>query len=382
MSSQVYVFDPTAGDEQNRVRGVGRYLQILKENFPNWIFTSNLSKIKDLGSKIFINPFFNFLQPPLLMRRVAKKQIAVIHDLIPLKYPDHFPAGLRGNLNIFLNKLALKNYNLIVTVSEASKKDIIQILGIEESRVKVIYSCLPKIFRSQILDRRSLKKKAESSRIYDLTSNILYCLYVGDATWNKNLANLARAIKIADVTCVFVGKVFNRAVGAASEETLREADCPAMAGQSLAEEKYHERQNLPQATHPWQKEFREFIELTKDNKRFIFVGFIDDYKLVKLYQQAEVNILVSRDEGFGFSFIEAANFSCPSILSDIPVLKEISDGRGAIFINPNDPYDIAQNLKRAISDEELRKKLSFEAQQQSLKFSQEKFKKDWLTNLK
>jgi len=155
-----------------------------------------------------------------------------------------------------------------------------------------------------------------------------------------------------------------------------------MAGQSLAEEKYHERQNLPQVTHPWQKEFRKFIELTKDDKRFIFPGFIDDYKLVKLYQRAAVNILVSRDEGFGFSYLEAANFSCPSILSNIPVLKEVSAGLGAIFAALNDPNDIAQKIKRTISDEELRKKLSLEAQQQSLKFSQEKFKKGWLTNLK
>ena len=375
MSSQVYVFDPTTGDEQSRVRGVGRYLQLLKENFPEWIFTSKIENWKlKIENCCFINPFFNFLQPPLLMRRVAKKQIAVIHDLIPLKYPEHFPAGLRGHLNIFLNKMALKNYDLIITDSQASKKDIVKMLKIEENRVKVIYPCLPKSF---------IKYSVSSIQNTEyLIPNTKYCLYVGDATWNKNLVNLAKAIKIANVTCIFVGKVFNHAVDVASEETLREADCPAMAGQSLAEEKYHERQNLPQVTHPWQKEFRKFIELTKDDKRFIFPGFIDDYKLVKLYQRAAVNILVSRDEGFGFSYLEAANFSCPSILSNIPVLKEVSAGLGAIFAALNDPNDIAQKIKRTISDEELRKKLSLEAQQQSLKFSQEKFKKGWLTNLK
>ena len=47
---------------------------------------------------------------------------------------------------------------------------------------------------------------------------------------------------------------------------------------------------------------------------FIFLGFIEDYELVKLYQQAKLNVLLSRDEGFGFSYIEAANFGCPSVL--------------------------------------------------------------------
>jgi hypothetical protein len=148
--TQVLCFDPTASDSQSKVRGVGRYLQILKENFPDWTFSNKL-QVESYKLQVFLNPFFNFLQPPIWTgldlslqrilsgRRIAKKQIAVIHDLIPLKYPSKFPAGLRGNFNIFLNKLALKNYDLIVTDSEASKKDIVQILKISEEKVKVIY---------------------------------------------------------------------------------------------------------------------------------------------------------------------------------------------------------------------------------------------------
>ena len=338
---KVFVYDPTTSDKQSAVRGIGRYLQILKESFPEWIFTSSLPPSPYSLVPIFINPFFNFLQPPLTLRRLAQKQIAVIHDLIPLKYPSHFPAGIKGSIYILLNKLALKNYDLIITDSEASKKDIAKILGIKENKIKVIYPCLPKSF--------AISSDKKVTIPYSLIPNP-FCLYVGDATWNKNLVNLARAIKIANVNCVFVGKVFK------------------------------ERRERLDLEHPWQSELKEFYELTKDDKRFIFAGFVPDSELIKFYQQALVNILPSRDEGFGFSYLEAAQFSCPSVLSDIPVLREIS-AESALFAEPNNPQDIADKIKKIYTDENLRNKIGADAKKRSEFFSAKKFKREFLSVL-
>ena len=54
------------------------------------------------------------------------------------------------------------------------------------------------------------------------------------------------------------------------------------------------------------------MAMAKDDKRFIFPGFISDDELITLYEQASLNILLSRDEGFGFSYVEAASLGCPS----------------------------------------------------------------------
>ncbi len=390
MTSSVFVFDPTAADKLSSARGVGRYLQILKEVFSKqFIFTDNLRFINQNPPSIFINPFFNLLQPPLLMRRIAKKQIAIIHDLIPLKYSKDFPAGIRGKINIFLNKLALKNYHLIITDSQASKKDIIQILKIDKNRVRVVYPCLPKIFTEKKLKAQNLKLNKKISDlscsfdICDLRFELgnKYCLYVGDATWNKNLVNLARAIKIVNVTCLFVGKVFRQPVGVAGKTPLREAD-GGIHSRASQERRDHERQNLPQTTHPWQKELKEFLELTKDDKRFVFAGFVSDETLIKLYQHARVNILISRDEGFGFSYLEAASCACPSVLSNIPVLKEIVNGDGEWFADPNDPNDIANKIGEIYFNNNLRNKLGLEAQQRANFFSEKKFRKEFLSIIK
>ncbi len=360
MTNSVFVYDPTAFDELSKTRGVGRYLQILKENFPQWIFTPSLNKIPP--SSIFINPFFNFLQPPLTYKRLAKKQIAVIHDLIPLKYPKHFPAGWRGKLNIFLNKLVLKNYHLIITDSYAVKKDIIQILKINEKKIKVIYPCLPKIFTSQKIKTtpKTLEINANDSP-FDLANK--YCLYVGDATWNKNLVNLAKAIKIINVTCVFVGKVFENLTSQRSKQK--------------SFQDFNLKSPSSNLTHPWQKELKEFLVEIKNDKRFIFLGFIDDYRLIKLYQQAQCNILISRDEGFGFSYLEAASQGCPSVLSDIEVLKEISNNQGTFFCQPSDPNDIANKIGEIYFNDKLRNQLGSAVLKRANIFRSSLFKKQF-----
>jgi len=376
MNSKIFVYDPTAFDKLSSVRGIGRYLQILKENFgKSWIFTDNIKRIPI--DSVFINPFYNFLKSPLSLKRIAKKQIAVIHDLIPLKYSSHFPSGIKGTIYILLNKLALRNYDLIITDSEASKVDIINILNIRENKIRVIYPCLPKSFINPKSEIRNPKQfsNLENSNFKFVSSFEFrassFCLYVGDATWNKNLVNMARAIKIANITCVFVGKVFSRRNGVASEEALREADCRDNR-QSLAEEECHER-----LSHPWLKELKEFFELTKDDKRFIFTGFVPDSELMKLYKQTSVNLLLSSAEGFGFSYLEASNFSCPSLLSDIPVLKEISNNQ-ALFVNPLNPHDIADKINEIYFNKVLRTKIGTAAKKRLKFFSAKKFKEEFL----
>jgi len=365
----IYCYDPTKSDSLSKVRGVGRYLQILKENFPKWHFSSSLTPNPYTLKPIFINPFFNFLQPPLISKRIAKRQIAVIHDLIPLKYPKYFPVGIRGRINIFRNKLALKDYDLIVTDSHASKKDILYILKIKEEKIRVIYPTLPKIFNQvdsskKLVDR---KEKNQNSNPQLLATN--YYLYVGDATWNKNLVNLAKAIKIANITCVFVGKVFEGMVESSKKQIVRE-DANQNPNYSLLTTNY--------LKHPWQREFKSFLKETEGDKRFVFLGFVPDAQLIQLYQNAIGNLLISRDEGYGFSYLEAATNSTPSILSNLNVFREVSKNKGALYVNPENPTNIAQAINQLYSNKELRNKLSKEAQERSRFFNPRKFTEAFL----
>ncbi|NTU46021.1 glycosyltransferase family 4 protein [Candidatus Roizmanbacteria bacterium] len=319
MALPIYVYDPTESDELSRVRGIGRYVHILKSLLPpESIFTADLKSIPK--KSVFMNPFFNLLQPPFSYTRIAQKQIAVIHDVIPLKYPDNFPLGARGKLNVFLNKLTLNTYDHIIANSQTTKQDIECILHKDPARISVSYPCLDEQFL--------LQQSGDGSEILGTLKlqPFQYVLYVGDATWNKNLIMLAKAIKTANVSCVFVGKVF---------ETIN-------------------------PEHPWQRELKGFLAEAKGDSRFLFPGFITDTQLRNLYQNAAANLLISRDEGFGYSFVEAAAQKTPSILSNIPIFHEIA-GISAVFTAEDHPDNIARCIKKLMNEPAFRTELGEKA---------------------
>ena len=328
MRAPVYIFDPTITDTQSKVRGIGRYVQILKENCPpDWIFTNNVKGIP--SHAILIQPFYTFYQSPAITKRITDRQIAVIHDIIPLKYPDHYPTGIKGFFYSLLSRHNLQLFDLIVTDSQTSKKDIITYLKIKPEKIAVLYPTLARSFWTPL----PTTQRNPSD----------YCLYVGDGTWNKNLSTLAAAIQNTDVTCMFVGKIF--------------ADT-----------------NPDHYTHPWQEDLQQFFTRAKNDKRFIFTGYISDAELLHLYEQAKLNILLSHDEGFGFSYLEAASRGCPSLLSDKPIFHEIA-GAHAAFVANNDPLTIGRSITALVNNSSLLNELSSGALEQSKLYNLDFFKK-------
>lgn len=347
--TKLYIFDPTSSDKLSTFRGGGRIIQILKENLSEAIFISDLSNLpknqfahdrKEVVTSTLFIPFWKPYEEPVLEKRIADKQYLMIYDCIPLKYSSHFPAGLRGKLNLLRNKRSLKYFDKIITISNHSKSDIIHYLNVPSKKVEVIHPTLTQVFQKIPLQRS--KATIPTSHLPHLASN--YFIYVGDVNWNKNLVNLAKAIKNTDTTCVFVGKMFH---------------APNF--------KLHE------LNHPWLNEYKEFLRLSKDDKRFIFTGYVSDDELIQLYKRATCNILVSRDEGSGFSYLEAASQSCPSILSDIPVFHETAHDT-ALFAKPEDPNDIADKIKKIFSDKKMRNELGEKAFKHiKLKFNSKNF---------
>lgn len=327
MRAPVYIFDPTLTDAASAVRGIGRYVQILKQNCPpDWIFTGSLTGLP--SHAVLVQPFYTFYSQPLITRRVTDRQIAVIHDVIPLKYPAHFPIGVKAFFYSLLQRWNLGLFDEIITDSATSKLDITKYLGVAAEKIKVLYPTLANCFW-------------EANQTQSAPSD--YCLYVGDGTWNKNLSTIARAIKRANVTCMFVGKIFDDI-------------------------------NPAHYTHPWQSDLQTFFTEANGDKRFLFAGYVTDAELLKLYVQAKLNILLSHDEGFGFSYVEAGSLGCPSLLADTPIFHEIA-GENAAFVDQNNEEKIADAILRLMNDEKERTDLSIKALQRSKSYNIDSFKK-------
>jgi glycosyltransferase involved in cell wall biosynthesis len=332
----VYIYDLTKKDSQSRVRGVGRYMQLLRICFNDvYRFVDDLAEIP--FDSIFIQPFFTLLQPPGLPLRRARVQVAIIHDLIPQKYPAHFPVGIRGQIHTLINKLDLHNYQYIIANSTATKKDIVRILHKKASDVYPIY---PAVFSLH----RTNAKNIVSERVKELTLTP-YIVYVGDVTWNKNIALLAKIVSTLPVRIIWVGKTFT---------------------------------TNPDPENPWQAEFLAWKQETFKNPRSVIAGYVSDAELEHLYKHALCNVLISRDEGFGFSYAEAALQKTPSVLSDIGTFKETADST-ALFTPPSDGVMIASQIMKFVQNEDYRRRMGQAAHRRTESFSREQFEREFET---
>ncbi|MCR4305904.1 MAG: glycosyltransferase, partial [Candidatus Daviesbacteria bacterium] len=194
----------------HRSRGIGYYtknlLECLKEKKDIDITEfRNPSEIKDVA--VIHYPWFDFYFHTLWLIK-SYPVVVTVHDVIPLKFPKQYPVGLRGKINLYLQKHALKKCKAIITDSLVSKEDIIKYLKIEEKKVFVVPLATGSEFRI-LKDTELLLIK----RKYNLPEKFL--MYTGDANWIKNLPFLidcfSRLIKnpqFSEVKLVLIGGVF------------------------------------------------------------------------------------------------------------------------------------------------------------------------------
>jgi glycosyltransferase involved in cell wall biosynthesis len=224
----------------------------------------------------------------------------------------------------------VKKAKRVITISESSKSDIIEEYHVKSGKVAVVYpgikpitTLTPHVYPMQ-----------ELTYTYKISKNFL--LYVGTLQPRKNIARLIEAFshvlkdeKIAnsDLELVIVGKK-----GWLYEEIL------------AAPEKFE----------------------IKDRVKFL--DFVPDSDLKEMYRQAACFILPSLYEGFGLPVLEAMQYGCPVITSNVSSLPE-AGGDAALYVNPEDVEDIAKKIKKVISDSDFRKDMITKGKKQVEKFS-------------
>lgn len=113
---------------------------------------------------------------------------------------------------------------------------------------------------------------------------------------------------------------------------------------------------------PEENSLKEMSEELKIKKAVTFLSQLPRNTLINKLQESDIFCLPSTVEGFGISAIEAASAGLPSVLSNIPIFKEITKkGKGAIFFEAEDPIDLSRKLKTLIDDQNVFNKKSKEA---------------------
>jgi glycosyltransferase involved in cell wall biosynthesis len=190
----------------------------------------------------------------------------------------------------------------VITVSDSSRRDVVEVLRIPPDRVEAIHHGLEPHFRPRAdSDGGTLPSRR-------------HCLMFGGDSYQKNPAGALRA-------------------WAAVPEELRRRFPLRIVG-------FRGRENSPLSAALVELGLGEEVTVT---------GWIDNEQLVRELQEAAALLFLSREEGFGFPVIEAMACGTPVVSSNVASLTEIAGGAAAVAVAPDDSSGAAAGIARLLS---------------------------------
>jgi glycosyltransferase involved in cell wall biosynthesis len=235
--------------------------------------------------------------------------VVSVHDLIGMVFPGNLPPVARWYWSRWL-PWSVRHARHIITGSEATKRDIQRLLGVEADRVVVIYDGVDERFSPQPPDAVAAVRqryKVPDGRVI---------LYVGTIEPRKGIDTLLDAwaqiaSALPDTTLVIAGK----------------------EGWATA------------ALHAQERALG--IE-----RRVCWTGYVADADLAAVYAMADVFVFPSRYEGFGLPPLEAMACGVPVISSDASSLPEVV-GDAGVLVSPDDADGFATAIKNVLAQPNL-----------------------------
>lgn len=266
------------------------------------------SRLEDDGIDIF-HGLSNEL--PLNIRKAKNvKSVVTIHDLIFLRYPAYYH-WIDRKIYTYKFRKACENADVVIAISECTKRDIISYFHIPEEKIKVVYQGCDASFTQVVTS----EKKQEVREKYDLPEH--YILNVGSIEERKNVLLAVKALP-----------------------------------------------HLPQEMHlvivgrraPYTDEVETFIRIHHLEDRVKILSGVPFIDLPAIYQQAEIFVYPSRFEGFGIPIIEAIHSGLPVVAATGSCLEE-AGGPDSIYVHPDDVEAMVAALKRLLGNIDLRQKM-------------------------
>jgi glycosyltransferase involved in cell wall biosynthesis len=281
-------------------------------------------------------------QVPLFM---VQPYVVTIHDMANLLF-DTGP-GVRMDIRRFLLRRGLLRARRIIAVSEATRRDVRDALGIPEYRIRLVYNAPdPEFFRhARPADARVAgpkREELERARILERYQiHYPFLLYAGNIRPQKNIPRLVEAFAVVreqlsrhsvyrDLHLIIIGDEISR--------------YPSV---------------------------RRAVIQTRMEKMVRFLGFVPFDTLRIFFESAALFVFPSLYEGFGLPPLEAMASGTPVVTSNVSSLPEVV-GDAALLVNPENVFEIARGIKDVLLDDDLRSQLIAKGKAQAARFSWER----------
>lgn len=271
-------------------------------------FEKSIPKVLDK-----IKPDLFFSPDGYLSLSTGVRSMNVFHDLNFEHYPEDLPLTERKFYRYYFPKYAHKA-DRIATVSEFSKRDIINQYSVEADKIDVVYNGVNEIYRpvSELISQETRRQ---------LTGGIPYFIFIGALHPRKNLANLFKAY-----------------------DYFRKKNDIRVKLLIVGKKKW------------WTKKIKHAYDSMEFQEDVIFTGRLSAEGLHRALASAMALTYVSYFEGFGIPILEAFRCATPVITSNLTSMPEVA-ANAAYLVNPFSVTSIAEGMKRIATEESLRKKL-------------------------
>ena len=272
---------------------------------------------------------------PLPLHAKGSVNVVTIHDLIPLKLPHTTTDDTSAYFD--LCRRAVASVDHVVTVSEQTKRDVMQLLGVEEARITNTYQAVT------MPQAVATKSDDEAALDVERTLNLgwgQYFLYFGAIEPKKNLARLIEAHLTSGVKApqVIVG------------------------GRGWLDD--DENAFLNQLHH-------DTADRASRVRRY---PYMPHHLLLSLIRGARGVVFPSLYEGFGLPVLEAMMLGAPVVTSNAGALPEVA-GNAAVTVDPYDIASIRAGILRIDADEAFRAELIRSGRRQAETFSAASYEK-------
>jgi len=279
-----------------------------------WLQTDAVRMLADRAVDVAVFP--NYIVP----LAAPCPTISVVHDLAVYRTPELFTWRKRAVTRALLGR-SVESAAAVATVSEASRRDIIERLGVAPERVVLLPgaahpACGP-VSEPAI---EAVRAKHGLTRPYVLT--------VGTIEPRKNLLTLLAAYDE-------IGKRAKpRLPGSTDVGAAEEIDLVVVGGRG-----WRDRRLLDE------------LEARTPLGRVHWLGYVPEDELIALYGGTRLFVYPSRLEGFGLPVLEAMSCGAPVVASDVAALREVA-GDAALLVPPGDVAALAEAMEAVLSQPE------------------------------